>query len=245
MAFKSDFIKIFQDGLEPYGFKRMKGTSCFGKLISNEILIFIMYKKCSSPDRGKRVFDIISGVQTVYSYELSEHQLELSGTSIINYSPNVQRTALNVNFIYDESNQLSVINQALQQTISDAIPILLQINDLQSSLDFLIKYKLGMLYPVDTFFRDSVLLILTNNHDSFEERIRQEEEIALRLYSDEPDEVFKSYMRQITDIIKNKLVKSRDRVWASRELQEELQKEIERRIKNNKNLLTQYGLLIE
>ena len=193
----------------------------------------------------KEQFDIISGVQTIYSYELSEHQLELSGTSIINYSPNVQRTALNVNFIYDESNRLSVINQALQQTISDAIPILLQINDLQSSLDFLIKYKLGMLYPVDTFFRDSVLLILTNNHDSFEERIRQEEEIALRLYSDEPDEVFKSYMRQITDIIKNKLVKSRDRVWPSRELQEELQKEIERRIKNNKNLLTQYGLLIE
>lgn len=152
MAFKSDLIKIFQDGLEPYGFKRMKGTSCFGKLISNEILIFIMYKKCSSPDRGKRAFDIISGVQTIYSYELSEHQLELSGTSIINYSPNVQRTALNVNFIYDESNRLSIINQALQQTISDAIPILLQINDLQSSLDFLIKYKLGMLYPVDTFF---------------------------------------------------------------------------------------------
>ena len=140
----------------------------------------------------------------------------------------MQRTALNVNFIYDESNRLSIINQALQQTISDAIPILLHINDLQSSLDFLIKYKLGMLYPVDTFFRDSVLLILTNNHDSFEERIRQEEKIVLRLYSDEPnDEVFKSYMQQITEIIKNKLVKSRDRVWASQELQEELQKEIE------------------
>lgn len=89
-------------------------------------------------------------------------------------------------------------------------------------------------------------MILTNNHDSFEERIRQEEKIALRLYSDEPnDEVFKSYMQQITEIIKNKLVKSRDKVWASQELQEELQKEIERRIKNNKNLLTQYGLLIE
>lgn len=244
MAFKSDFMKVFQTGLEPYGFKKMKGTNCFGKLINNEILLFIVYKKCSSPDRGKKAFDIISGVQTIYSYELSEHQLELSGTSIINYTSKVQQSNININFIYDETNQLSVINQALQQTISDAIPILLKINDLQSSLEFLIKYKLGMLYPVDTFFRDSVLLILTNNHDSFEERIRQEEKIALNLYANEPnDEVFKNYMQQITDVIKNKLVKSRDKVWASQELQKELQKEIDQRIYKNKKILIQYGML--
>lgn len=243
MAFKSDLMKAFQIGLEPYGFKRMKGTSCFGKLINNEILLFIMYKKCSSPDRRKKAFDIISGVQTIYSYELSEHQLELSGTSIINYNTTVPRTALNIHFIYDEANQLSVIAQALQQTISDAIPILLQINDLQSSLDFLVTYKLGMLYPADTFFRDSVLLILTNNHDSFEERIIQEKKIALHHYFNEvDDQVFKRYMQQITDVIRNGLVKSRDKVWASQELQEELQKEIDRRVENNRKILKEYRL---
>lgn len=210
MSFKSEFMKSFQSGLEPYGFKRMKGTSCFGKLVNNEILLFIMYKKCSSPDRGKKAFDIVSGVQTIYSYELSEHQLEFSGISIMNYNTNVSRNTLNFHFIFDETNQFSVISQALQQTISDAIPILQQVNDLQSSLDFLVKYNLGVLYPADSFFRDSVLLFLTDNHDSFEERIN--------------------------------LVKSRDIVWESKELQEELHKEIKRRVDNNRKFLIQYGL---
>lgn len=240
MAFKTDFMKTFKAGLEPYGFKRMKGTSCFGKLINNEILLFIKYKKCSSPDRGKKAFDIISGVQTIYSFDLSEHQLELSGTSIINYNVNATQSPLYVNFIYDETDQYSVIDQDLQKTILDIIPILLQINDLQSSLDFLVKYKLGFLYPADSFFRDFVLLFLTDNHDSFEEIIRQEEKTTLQIYNnDSSSEGFKSYMEQITNIIRNELVKSRDKVWESKELQEELQKEIDWRIKNNKNLLTE------
>ena len=102
-----------------------------------------------------------------------------------------------------------------------------------------------MLYPVDTFFRDSVLLIITNNHDTFEDRINWEDKIATRIYSNDPtNEAYINYMKQIKEIIRNDLVKSRDRVWASRKLQEELHKEVNRRVENNKKTLIQYGLLV-
>ena len=245
MSLITEYKKDFQSGLEPFGFKKMKGTNCFGKLINNEILLYVLIKKCSPPDRLKKAFDIISGVQTIYSFDLSEYQLGLSGVSLINFKTDVTPSAFNVNFIYDELSLSSVIDKALKQTITYAIPVLSDITDLKSSLDFLIKYKLGMLYPADTFFRDFVLLILTDNHDSFKERIKQEEKIALRIYSNEPtNEAYTRYMQQIKHIIKNELVESRDRVWASRELQEKLQGEVNRRVENNKNTLIKYGLLV-
>ena len=245
MSLITEYKKAFQTGLELFGFKKMKGTNCFGKLINNEILLYVLIKKCSPPDRGKKAFDIISGVQTIYSYDLSEYQLGLSGISLICYNTDTTPYVHDVNFIYDETSLSAVIDKALKQTVDVAIPVLLDVNNLKTSLDFLIKYKLGMLYPVDTFFRDSVLLIITNNHDTFEDRINWEDKIATRIYSNDPtNEAYINYMKQIKEIIRNDLVKSRDRVWASRKLQEELYKEVNRRVENNKKTLIQYGVLV-
>ena len=58
MSLITEYKKAFQTGLELFGFKKMKGTNCFGILINNEILLYVLIKKCSPPDRGKKAFDI-------------------------------------------------------------------------------------------------------------------------------------------------------------------------------------------
>ena len=53
---KSVFMQTFETGLEPYGVKRLKGTEFLGKLINDEILLYITYEKCGSILPGKKAF---------------------------------------------------------------------------------------------------------------------------------------------------------------------------------------------
>lgn len=241
MAFKLDYIKRFQEGLEPYGFKRLKGTEGFGKLINNEILQLIMLKKYSPPDRGKKAFDIIFGVRTIYGSGLEYGQIENSGIGLCINDPKISN---GIYFVYQDTDWLPAINEALKHTISFALPILSNINSLNSCIDFYLKYLALMIYDADSFAGESPLLFLTNNHNTFEELFKQQEGYALQVYKNEStDYAYNCYIEQMSDTINQNIVNARDKVWASPKLQKVLHDEISRRVEMNKEQLKQYGLL--
>lgn len=244
MAFVSDFKKCFQAGLEPYGFKKMKGTNCFGKLVNNEILLYISFRNRSALQRGNKAFSVLSGVQTIYSYDLSIHQLGLSGISLINYNlPGSGILGKDV-FEYKPDNISKKLEEALDQTLTIAIPELLTVVDLHSCVEFLSKYRLDLLQLADQIYRDSVLLIMTNNHDSFESAFNQAEASTLRAFgNDASNQSYKESIEAIHRTITEDLIKSRDTVWDNINLQQEIYNEVNRRAENNRAILKQYGLL--
>ena len=241
MAFKSEFMKIFKEGLEPYGFKRMKGTDFFGKLVNEEILLFISFKKYSPPDRGLKAFDVISGVQTIYSPDLSTSTFELPALRMTNYCvPGIEGN-IKAQYVYNESNLSIVLEEALTTTKEVILPLLTSIKDLKSCVEFLVRFRFDLLYGADTLNRDSVLLIMTDNHDSFEAVFRQQEELAKRIANDDTSSDYYRYIKKRFFDSIQETIESRDRVWASKELQEAVHKEAARRAEINKAQLRKYG----
>ena len=240
MAFRSEFIKVFKEGLEPYGFWRMKGTDFFGKLINKEILIYISYKPCSAINRGMKAFDIISGVQTVYSYELSAHQLQLASTSLCKYPVLDTGIKKEAHFEYDSNSISSIMKEALDQTRLLSLPVLFQISDLNGCVKYLTQYHMGMIYPADQCFRDSVLLILANDHESFESKLSLINEYKLNYYEGDTSSVYYQNSFEACQEPLHELIDSRDRVWASKELQDKVFSEANRRAEINKAQLRKY-----
>ena len=240
MAFKSEFMKIFKEGLEPYGFKRMKGTDFFGKLINNEILLYVSYKQYSPPDRGVKAFDVIAGVQTIYSYDLTEHQLILSSGGLINHNISCVDN-IRVYFEYTSKTQSDAIDKAFKSMMKVIMPIFEEVKDLPSCLEYLFTFRFGWLHPLDKMFRDSILLIVTENHDSFEYRFNKAKEKRIRFYNgNESNPVYQTWLDEFPPVL-HELIDSRDRVWASKELQDKVFSEANRRAEINKAQLRKYG----
>lgn len=244
MAFVSDFKKCFQFALEPYGFKKMKGTNYFGKLINNEILLYISFKNRSAIQHGNKAFSILTGVQTIYSYNLSINQLENSGISLINYRLDDSCVEVKDIFEYQPNDISSTLKEALDQTLTIAIPELLKVKDLNSCVEFLSKYRIDLLQLSNQIYRDSVLLIITNNHDSFDSAFEQAQKAILKAFGyNEYDPNYISAIKEINQRITNDLIKSRDMVWGDKKLQNEIFREVEKRRDNNIVILEGYDLL--
>ena len=244
MAFKSEFMKVFKEGLEPYGFRRMKGTDFFGKLINKEILLYISYKPCSAINRGMKAFEIISGVQTIYSLDLTTHQLQLSSTSLCKYPVLDTLIKKSIHFEYEAVNITNVIIDSLNQTRHLAVPVLLQVNDLKDCVKYLTQYRMGKLYPADKINRDSVLLILTNDHESYDHKLDLVKDYLLKYFEGNTSAPYYQPSLDGYQTALHELIDTRDRVWASKELQEAVHNEANRRAEINKAQLRKYGFEI-
>ena len=144
-------------------------------------------------------------------------------------------------YVYSDSNLSIVLEEALTTTKEVILPLLTSIKDLKSCVEFLVRFHFDLLYGADTLNRDSVLLIMTDNHDSFEEVFRRKEEIAKRIANNDTSSDYYCYIKKRFFDSIQETVESRDRVWASKELQEVVRNEAARRAENNKAQLRKYG----
>lgn len=244
MFFSSMFKKCFQHGLESYGFKPMKGTNALGKLVNDEILLYVFYDKRSAFQRGNKAFTIISGVQTIYSYELSMHQLQISGSELINYAKPDSENVPDYLFEYNSNNVSEILNKALKQTLAYAIPELMKVTDLKSCVEYLGNHRSDMLYNADKCYRDSVLLIMTEDHSDYNETVKTAELSILKAFrNNENDPYYQSSIKELHKRFEEELINSRERTLNSPVLRDAALKEAQRRAEHNIILLKNYGLL--
>ena len=109
-------------------------------------------------------------------------------------------------FVYQGTNLLSAIDEALKHTISFSPPILSKINTLDLCIELCFKHLLAMFYDADPFAGESPLLFLTNNHTTFEELFKQQETYVLNVYkNDFSCDAYNPYMKQMTNIIRQNI----------------------------------------
>lgn len=74
MTLNAAFIKVFGEGLEPFGFKRLKKIKnknpFFVRVINGEILHIITYRTVTSNKLGYKSFEVLGGVATLYRRNL-------------------------------------------------------------------------------------------------------------------------------------------------------------------------------
>lgn len=79
-------------------------------------------------------------------------------------------------FEYNEQNMVEVVEKSAEITKELVLPVFAEVTDLTSYVKYAKKYTINVLRMCDKFIDDSLVLILTNNHDDFMECLQKEKE---------------------------------------------------------------------
>ena len=154
LSLNAAFKQVFGEALEPLGFKKIKGKyPYFVRLVpGGEIIHIITYAEMWCPFNGRKEFDVISGIATVYRYKIDlnlPQKVNANWLSPISrfYSRTTPESEYDDEFrksIYsfgfeeeDESSLYDALNYALELTKKYILPQLNTSIDLESSLIYL------------------------------------------------------------------------------------------------------------
>lgn len=150
------FKQIIGKALEPFGFKVIKGRHPYiVRVINNEILHIITFRT-ESPDysEGDKAFAIMGGIATVYRKKITLDQSPIQNYIWFNYmfdfyealtderDANVLGQLFRSCYYSDKPESLiSVMNTGAENLIKYVLPVMGKINDIDSSLDYMRKFK--------------------------------------------------------------------------------------------------------
>lgn len=246
MSLISVFNKTCANELSKYGFQKLKGLACFGRIINNEIFQYVMPVNRKSLEKSKKAFTIVSGVFTVYSPALDKGLFENYGKYFIDFEfmdrlPHNDLIRL-CDLSYDVSSIQTVVDQSIKGFISIMLPYLDQITTLNDYVSYCKRMNISLLRNAEKMWGDSILLVKTNNHDDF---IDEYNSICRSVFGEEynnyndADSIRTKKIYYDAIIIDTAL--SRDKVYADKSLYEQAMQELERRKRNNIQQLQAYG----
>lgn len=248
MAFSTEFNKYFSDRLNPYSYQKLKGMNCFGKIVNNELIHYITYQSVASTEKGKKAFSMLAGIQTIYSQNLTKKYLQANAIDYrsfqwIDESLSKRMCKWNV-YQYDDNSVSDALNEAGDETIRIIVKYMEPVQDLEAYIKYC-KYMCCLrLARADQFQYDSLLLIKTRNHDSFADVYNKQISDLYVSYADRPNHPeFIMLKKQIFSKINEEIIQARDRVYNNTELLEKTYAELERRKKENTDVLSSYGLI--
>ncbi len=156
LTLNAAFKKIIGKALEPFGFKVIKGRHPYiVRVINNEILHIITFRT-ESPDysEGDKAFAIMGGIATVYRKKITLDQSPIQNYIWLNYmfdfyealtderDANVLGQLFKSCYYSDKPESLiSVMNTGAENVIKYVLPVMGKINDIDSSLDYMRKFK--------------------------------------------------------------------------------------------------------
>lgn len=156
LTLNAAFKQIIGKALEPFGFKVIKGRHPYiVRVINNEILHIITFRT-ESPDysEGDKAFAIMGGIATVYRKKITLDQSPIQNYIWFNYmfdfyealtderDANVLGQLFKSCYYSDKPDSLiSVMNTGAENLIKYVLPVMDKINDIDSSLDYMRKFK--------------------------------------------------------------------------------------------------------
>lgn len=270
LTFNAAFVKVFGEGLEPLGFKRLKNLKnkypYFVRVVNGDILHAVSYRQTTSPKIGYKEFEVCCGVVTLYRRKLDftvEPPGLLTNTSHL-YSYAVEGGKIDPAVKQPQSYYLCNATDSeemlrkLEGVFNDTMGILLNYIDKITDLDACVEYFYTIcdglsLYPFDEFITlrytttsEALLLVKTRNMDDGVERLKN-------MYKDS-DFSFLGMKVTQEDIEKylKKRYDQRAQEYAYRlemindpELNKRVLDEMERCKANNVELLKSYGITID
>ncbi len=152
--FRKKFIEIFGEGLAPYGYVRLKKSKhvYFGKLINDEMLAVVTYRKYSNC--GKiRSYEILSAVTSVYGEDLTMDEDSVPDIAWLNTNismcgkdggiyKDIYDDVIDQEYMGDDENIITeVLTKSLELTKKYSLPAYEKVENLNSFFDYCIKYN--------------------------------------------------------------------------------------------------------
>lgn len=118
MTLNAAFNKVFGEGLEPLGFKRLKKIKnkqpYFVRVVGDEILHIITYRQLTSPKLGYKCTEVLGGVVTLYRRNLDFIYSSNEATGYLMTVNNFYRSEHHFKTIFNLDVDASVIDSAIQ-----------------------------------------------------------------------------------------------------------------------------------
>ena len=256
---KTEFNKCAKEWLSPHGFIKMKGIPYFGRLINGEILQVITAISSSSLIRGKKAFTIRTCMITVYSGFFGERSFEIFGCNIIRFgrADNIDHHELNRyfqerykdlyefdTFYYDDETLREVMEMVLEDVCRLIVPRFDRVRTLEDYVEYCKWKQPAIIARADEFYKDSLLLIKTNNHETFEDMLEYWREYALERYGDTNNPHYQSYMEDKYNYYLESYIKPRDKIYADPDLYARAMEELDKRKAENTEKLRKYGFTV-
>ena len=233
-AFKDVYCKF----LTEQGYQWCAKLQRFVKVVNQELIYFIGFKKVSAWIKGNKGFTITAGIMSVYfskcadwAHGCTEDKLfkwsfDYTAEEICIFSPNRE---YGMGFEYNEENMIELVEKSAEITRELILPVFAEVTDLTSYVEYAKKYCFKVLGGCDQFLDDSLTLILKNNHDNFMEYVQEEKE---------------SEREFIKQRIKELYTTPRDNVYNNPELLKAALEEAEKCKKINLEMLAKYKINI-
>jgi len=232
------YKRIFGEILEPYGFRLLKGTKFFVKVVNDEIVQSVYIFKSRD---GSLKFAI--NHKTIYS------NLYLGKSKgdclLLNYSEIFQFSDVDMKTMfwdYDESNMKKVIEQAAMAMVKYVLPKFDQVLTTKDCIPLYKKYFIDKLReePKDT--TEFLLLIRERNRDDFEDVVTEAlKETQKLIEKGRFGETYENAEISLREAIIDAIVVPRDEMLNNPKKLAEADAEIERRAKVNREVLRMWG----
>ena len=246
MSLISVFNKTCVNELSKYGFQKLKGLACFGRIINNEIFQYVMLVNRRSLEKNKKAFTIVSGVFTIYSVALNKELFENYGKYFIDFEfigrlPHNDLIRL-CDLSYDINSIQTVVDQSINGFISIMLPYLDQITTLNDYISYCKRMNISLLRNAEKMWGDSILLVKTNNHDDF---IDEYNSICRSVFGEDYNRYNDADSIRTKKIYYDAIIiataQSRDKVYADNSLYKQAMELIEKRKEHNLEILKSYG----
>lgn len=233
-AFKDVYCKL----LTEQGYQYCAKLKKFVKVLNQELIYFIGFKKVPAWNKDNKGFTITAGIMSVYFSKcakwtvghtedvLFKWSFDYTGQEICEFSPTHE---YGMGFEYNQENMIEVVEKSAEIIRKLVFPVFAAVTDLISYVKYAKKYIVRVLGGCDQFLDDSLVLILTNNHDDFMEYLQEEKE---------------SEREFIKQRIKELYTMPRDKVYDNPELLKAALEEAEKCKKTNLEMLAKYKINI-
>lgn len=259
MTLNAAFKKVFGEALEPLGFKLIKSKyPYFVRVVpGGEIVHVITLLNESSYERGKKCFKIFGGIATVYRDEIDLSQNPW--TENVNWMRSNAHIANAADIKYDfaykggfqeflyeidnENEMLYELRHSLDITRKVMLPIMSKAVDIDSSIDFFSQIGVSLSFS-ERF--EGLLFLKTKNYANiivkeikkFDDEYKQKMEQGVNGYTSEEYEK----RLQRADAVLQREISPIENVLNDPELLAKYTAELERRKKENTEILRSYGL---
>lgn len=243
MSFNSQFKYIFGETFQSEGFKYCSKLNVFVKMLNEDLLAFMGVKSAPAWNKGSKGFMVTAGIISTYYYSIEKKSVQMIGHDLNLFLP---KNEVRVSFEYDDNTMDEIISTTALYVRERLIPIIDQVLDFNSYIEYLKKYSIDLLWDCDSFKGESLILIKADNHDDFQKFFHQHlNELYARIDAGDVGDGYTKEMayNDLFHGIIETIVYPRDKVYSDKGLYHEALEEAERRKNENMKKLYSYKLL--
>ena len=229
-TFKTLFKNIYAEPLNAEGFKYNSKYGYFFRILNNELIKYITFINCFSSVKGKKCYNIFAGTVSIYSESVDKGFLRMAGRTLYSFTREIKDKS-GFYYVERENEMIASIEVSLERTMKYVIPLLNDVIDLETYISFRKKTDgLIEIGPADTFWADSLALIMADNHDDFQDVFQNEIAKSKELISmNKIGVTLEEEYENLYDAIICRVAKSRDKVYQDKQLYTEAIAEAKRR----------------